>query len=196
MTETQFGTDAKELEKIFEMTDEKREKIAGIKNRLEMPSPDKKGDSRTVRVLYYTDKDKKTTLFKKVSGPKIKNVAIFLNVEELEAPGVQRDMPVSKTLYQTIDRELVNRGLIWDELPGKILMITAGYWKSAPRSKRSKTCPQCRGQGCSFCTVEGAGEDAGVITGMSPPTRYDAQIRETGAGVGVGTGGTKKPTEF
>jgi hypothetical protein len=85
---------------------------------------------------------------------------------------------VPKTLYQCIDRELTARNLTIVDLPGKIMTITADYWTSAPIKKRAKECPECNGRGCSFCVVTGDGEDGGICTGLCPPTRYDAVIRD------------------
>ncbi len=178
MATNEYGSDADELDKLFDMTDEKRAKIAGIKKRVKMPDPEKKGDSRTVRVLYYKGNDGRTDYYKKVSGEKFKSPAIFLNVEELDAPGIEEDLQVPKTLYQSITRELSNRGLTIVDIPGKILSVTADYWTSAPRAKRSRQCFKCKGRGCEFCMVTGTGIDSGVSTGMCPPTRYDAVIRE------------------
>lgn len=195
MATNEYGSDADELNKLFDMTEDKRAKIAGIKKRVKMPDPEKKGDTRNVRVLYYKGADGKADYYKRVSGDKFKTPAIFLNVEELDAPGIEEDLQVPKTLYQCIDRELSNRGLTIVDLPGKILSVTADYWTSAPRAKRSKQCPKCRGKGCDFCTVTGTGTDAGVVTGMCPPTRYDAVIREDLMG-GKMVSGKKVAGEF
>jgi hypothetical protein len=176
--ESVFSSDSKELESIFGMDDEKREKVAGIRHRIRMPDPAKENDSVTVRVLYYQKPDGTVQLYKTVKGEKFRSTAVFLNVEDVNMPGVQKDLSLSKTLYQSIDRELYNRGLKWEDLPGKVLTITADYWTSAPRNKRSATCMKCNGSGCDFCTVTGTGEDAGIKTGLNPPTRYDAVIRD------------------
>jgi hypothetical protein len=195
MTENVYGSDIDELNSLFGMTEDKRAKIAGIKNRAKMPDPSKKGDVLTVVVRYYTDKSGKVDYYKKVTGEKFKTPAIFLNVEELDAPGLEKDMQVPKTLYQSIDRELSNRGLTIVDLPGKTMSITADYWTSAPRAKRSKQCPKCKGKGCDFCVVSGTGQDAGVATGMCPPTRYDAIIRDDLMS-GKGTTGKAVAKEF
>ena len=195
MAESDFGSSQEELDKIFDMNAEKREKIADIRGRIGMPNPDKPGDAVNVRVLYYKKGDE-NDLFKKVSGEKFTNTAVFLNVEEVEQPGIEKDLGLSKTLYQGIDRELTNRGLAWKDLPGKILTMTADYWTSAPIIKRgNRTCPKCSGAGCAFCTVSGNGDDAGSKTGYAPPTRYDAVIRDNMAGINQGKseGG---PVEF
>jgi hypothetical protein len=176
--ENVFGSDAEELNTLFGMTEDKRAKIAGIKNRVKMPDPTKKGDTVTVVVRYYKTKDGKVNYYKKVTGAKFKTPAIFLNVEEVEAPGIEKDLQMPKTLFQSVDRELSNRGLTITDLPGKVMTITADYWTSAPRSKRSNPCPKCKGKGCDFCVVSGSGQDAGVATGLCPPTRYDAVFRD------------------
>lgn len=178
MAENVFGSDVDELNTMFGMTEEKRQKIAGIKNRAKMPDPAKKGDILTVKALYYKDKNGKADYYKKVTGEKFKTPAIFINVEELDAPGIEKDLQVPKTLYQSIDRELSNRGFTFVDLPGKVMTITADYWTSAPRAKRSNQCPKCKGKGCDFCVVTGTGQDAGVATGLCPPTRYDAVFRD------------------
>jgi hypothetical protein len=195
MTENVFGSDADELNNLFGMTEDKRKKIAGIKTRAKMPDPAKKGDTLTVIVRYYKDKNGQVNYYKKVTGEKFKTPAIFLNVEELEAPGIEKDLQVPKTLYQSIDRELSNRGLTIVDLPGKAMSITADYWTSAPRNKRSMKCPKCNGAGCDFCVVSGTGQDAGVATGMCPPTRYDAVIRDDLMG-GKGVAGKKVAGQF
>ena len=123
---------------------------------------------------------------------KFTNTAVFLNVEEVENPGIEKDLSLSKTLYQSIDRELNNAGLKWEDLPGRVLAIIADYWTGAPSNKRSNRCPRCNGKGCEFCTVTGNGQDAGTATGMAPPTRYDATLR-TDVG---NTGKVNTATEF
>jgi hypothetical protein len=195
MTENVFGSDVNELNNLFGMTEDKRAKIAGIKGRVKMPDPAKKGDSITVIVHYYKDKNGQASYYKKVTGEKFKTPAIFLCVEELDAPGIEKDLQVPKTLYQCIDRELSNRGLTIVDLPGKAMSITADYWTSAPRAKRSMKCPKCKGAGCDFCVVSGTGIDAGIATGMCPPTRYDAVIREDLMG-GKAVAGKKVAGEF
>lgn len=177
MAENEYGSNVEELDELFDMDEEKKKKMAGIKNRLKMPNPDVPGDTRTIRALYYQNNGQ-TSAYKKVSGDKFKTPAIFLNVEEVNAPGIQKDMQCPKTLYQSITRELTNRGLKFKDLPGKVMTVTADYWTSAPKSKRSIVCPKCQGKGCDFCTVTGSGEDAGVMTGKRPPVRYDAIFRD------------------
>lgn len=186
MATNEYGSDVEDLDKLFDMDEEKKAKMAGIKNRIKMPNPDIKGDSITVRVLYY-NQNGQAQAYKKVSGEKFKTPAIYLNVEEISAPGVQLDMQTPKTLYQSINRELFNRGLKFSDLPGKVMTVTAGYWFSAPAGKRSMPCPKCAGKGCDFCMVTGSGQDAGMQTGKRPPTRYDAVFRDDlmGAGAGV-----------
>lgn len=186
MVENEYGSDVEDLDSLFEMDEAKKKKIAGIKNRVKMPNPDIKGDSITVRVLFY-NVNGQAEAYKKVSGDEFKTPAIFLNVEEISAPGIQKDMQTPKTLYQSITRELTNRSMKFTDLPGKVMSVTADYWYSAPSKKRSKTCPKCAGKGCDFCTVTGSGIDAGMATGKRPPTRYDAVFRDDlmGAGAGV-----------
>lgn len=185
MATNEYGSDVEDLDKLFDMDEEKKAKMAGIKNRVKMPNPDVKGDSLTVRVLYY-NQNGQAQAYKKVSGIEFKTPAIYLNVEEISAPGIQKDMQTPKTLYQSINRELFNRGLKFSDLPGKVMTVTADYWYSAPSGKRSKPCPKCAGRGCEFCTVTGSGVDAGIATGKRPPTRYDATFRDDLMGVGAG----------
>jgi hypothetical protein len=147
-------------------------------DRIRLPNPDIEEDSITVRVRYYKDKNGQVNYYKKVTGEKFKTPAIFLNAEEVGVPGIEKDLQVPKTLYQCIDRELTARNLTIVDLPGKIMTITADYWTSAPIKKRAKECPECNGRGCSFCVVTGDGEDGGICTGLCPPTRYDAVIRD------------------
>ncbi len=184
---TVYGSDVKELDQMFGMNTEKLKKISTIKGKLKMPSPDIKGDKVDVRILYYRNNDNTTSIFKTIEGAGFRSRAVFLNVEEINAPGIEKDMPLSTSLYQSICRELYNRGLTnpdgsanLDELPGKVLTITADYWFAAPTSKRSidKKCVKCNGKGCEFCTVAGTGEDAGRQTGLQPPTVYTATIRD------------------
>lgn len=186
MATNEYGSNVEDLDKLFDMDEEKKAKMAGIKNRVKMPNPDVKGDSLTVRVLYY-NQNGQAQAYKKVSGAEFKTPAIYLNVEEISAPGIQKDMQTPKTLYQSINGELFNRGLKFGDLPGKVMTVTADYWYSAPSGKRSKLCPKCAGRGCDFCTVTGSGADAGIATGKRPPTRYDAAFRDDlmGAGAGV-----------
>jgi len=187
MADTEFGSSEQELDELFDMDEEKKLKIAGIKDRLKMPDPSISGDRVTCRVLYYQNPDGTTQWYKKVSGEKFTNTAVFLNVEDVEQPGIEKDLSVGKTLYQSLTREVTNRGMKMSELPGKVLIITAGYWTSAPKSKRSNVCPNCNGQGCAFCTVSGNGEDAGKSTGYAPPTRFDCVIKND-----MNVGGKKK----
>jgi hypothetical protein len=147
-------------------------------DRLYMPEPDIEGDSLTVRILYYKDKNGQDSYYKRVTGEKFKTPAIFMNVEEVGVPGIEKDLQIPKMLYQCIERELTARNLTIVDLPGKMMTITADYWTSAPIKKRSKECPKCNGRGCNFCVVTGDGQDAGIITGLRPPTRYDAVIRD------------------
>ncbi|MGA3168636.1 MAG: hypothetical protein ABSF14_21245 [Terriglobia bacterium] len=147
-------------------------------NRIQMPDPAIEGDSITVRILFYKNIDGKIDYFKKITGEKFKTPAIFLNIEEVGVPGVEKDMQVPKTLYQSIDKELTNRNLTFVDLPGRILTITADYWTDAPIKRRTKECPKCKGKGCKFCVVTGDGEDSGICTGLRPPTRYDAVFRD------------------
>lgn len=185
---TSYGSSARDLEKIFDMTDEKRSKMAGIKRKLVMPDPEK-GDTKIVRVLYYRNKDNTVSPYKTVKGDSFKNEAVFLNVEELDKLGVEIDMPLSKTLYQDIDKELHNASKTFDDVVGCIFAISAQYWFSAPKVNRSRTCPKCNGKGCDFCTVKGNKPDAGTKTGMCPPTTYTATLRidmMTGSAGGTG----------
>jgi len=184
---TEYKSDIKEINELFGVDSEKLERISGIKRMARMPRPDVKGDKLVVRVLYYKKKDGGMEILKTVSGKGFRTTGVFLNVEEVDNPGVELDLRVSTSLWQGISRELYNRGEVnpdgtvkIESLPGRVLIITADYWTAAPLSKRSpnRLCSKCGGVGCDHCTVTGTGPDAGLVTKLEPPTVYNVTFKD------------------
>lgn len=192
------GASFDELLKAFETTEDKIDKRIGIKDKIVLPTPEEA--PITVRLLWSQDDSNNPIAVMKKENPKFRGgTAFFMSAEYFDRPG-ERQLSLSKSLFGSIAAAAREKKLTLDDLPGKVGDISAQYYTSAPIAlrkdpvtKRGKVCVKCKGTGCPFCTVTGQGQDAGIATGLQPPTVFNFRFRDdlmnvTGAGSGTGTG--------
>lgn len=193
------GADLKEVMDAFNMTDESVEKRIGIKDKIILPTPEEK--PITIRLLWSKDTEGKPVSILKVPNEKFdKGVAYFMAAEYYENPG-ERQLSLGVSLTGSMAAVVKERKFgSFDDLIGKIGDIRASYYFAAPKSLRmdrrrntGRLCSKCGGKGCTFCTVTGSGEDAGMVTGLQPPTVFSFVLRDDLMNV-VGSG-TKTSVE-
>lgn len=171
------GASFDELKEAFDTTDEKIEKRIGIKEKIVMPVPG--GDPVTIRLLWSMDDGNKPVAVKKIENPKFTDgVGFFMTAELYSKPGAQKQVNLSKSLFGSIAAASKEKGIAFEEMIGKVGDISASYFTGAPKINRKLQCVQCHGKGCSHCTVSGTGTDAGITTGMEPPTVYNFTLRD------------------
>lgn len=179
-----------DLMTAFETTDEKIDKRSGIKAKIILPTPEDK--PVTVRLLWSKDDGGnpiavETKLNDGFRGGK----ARFMTAEYYDTPG-ERQLGLNKSLFGSIAAAAgikpgmtpEQREKVFSDIIGKVGDISASYYTSAPKknridptTNRGKPCMKCNGAGCPFCTVTGKGTDAGMVTGLQPPTVYTFQLR-------------------
>jgi hypothetical protein len=171
-----YVTDVSVLDSAFNLDEEKKKVIAGIRGTFDMPRPGTTEKLR-VRVLMYEEPGKAPTLIKIVpagtGGGAFKTDAYYLNAIEVDDAGndigKQKDLRMSTTLWQGITSELTNNGVSTKDLVGRVIDVTSAYWLKAPINKRGnppKVCERCKGAKCDFCNH----------TGLQPPTRYEVAL--------------------
>lgn len=145
-SENKIVSSSAELDSIFEH-DATRKSIA---DKLVMPRP--ASDGKIITILHSKGDDGSLGLVKIVNNPKFRDGnGIFMTVEEYDHPGVELQMGLGKSLKQSLDRMCNTEGFPLDQLPGKIVHITANYYTTENAPK----CSKCNGRGCEACESTG-----------------------------------------
>jgi len=157
-------TNDADLEAIF------KPEITGgtISDKLVMPRPGDGG--KTIRFLYTKGPNQELGVVNVVTNDKFKNggKGFFMNVEEIDQPGIELQMGLGESLLNSIKRMCNSNGWKISDLPGKTAMITANYYDKIK-------CSKCNGAGCIAC------EKTGKSTVFNVQARLDLMQPTAGA---------------
>lgn len=121
-----------------------------ISDKFVMPRPNDGGKIVTIK----WSKDNKGELcpMKVVKNSKFRDGnGVFMIVSEIEHPDVELQMGVGESIKSSIKRMLNEEKWNINDLPGKVVHITANYYTAEGAPK----CSKCSGKGCVACENTG-----------------------------------------
>jgi len=133
-----------------------------ISDKFIMPRPNDGG--KVVRILWSKDNKGELCPMKVVKNSKFKDGnGVFMTVAEIDQPEVELQMGVGESIKNAVKRMLNSEGWNINDLPDKIVHITANYYTS----ERAAKCSKCHGKGCVAC------ENTGYSTVFNMKARRD-----------------------